>query len=151
MSEGGSGRLRKVGEVLPKAMDDAEVIRTAKALACLRRWEEVVGPDLYQRSRPDKYGRGTVWVAVTGSAWAQELRFMKDLILERLRELAGDPRLFQEVRFGVRPIREDATLSPAGQKTDEKEATAEPSPLRELTIREIAERRLANWPDAELP
>jgi hypothetical protein len=46
-------------------------------------------------------------VAATGSAWAQELRFMQDTILDRLNRLAGEPDLFQELRVGARTPRRD--------------------------------------------
>lgn len=92
------------------------------------------------RSFPDRYDHGTVWVAVTGSAWAQELRMQKDQILARLTERASEPNLFINVRFGVRPLPE-----PASQ---EEERPAAPPREEEsgLSIREIAERRLKNWP-----
>jgi hypothetical protein len=94
---------------------------------------------LAERSHPDRYGRGTVWVAVEGSAWAQELRMMKDKILRRLDEVAGEPGLFTDVRFGVRP------LPNRPDSTKETPAPAEKEELKELSIREIAERRLAKW------
>ncbi len=64
-----------------------------------------------ERSHPDRFGRGTLWVAVEGSAWAQELRMIKDKILERLDEAAGEQGLFTDVRFGVRALPPRAEMS----------------------------------------
>jgi hypothetical protein len=96
-----------------------------------------VGPLLAERSWPDRFSKGTVWVAVQGSAWAQELRMMKDVILERLAKRAGDDGLFKDVRFGVRPPRK---LEP-----EPPPPTPAPERQEDLSIREIAARRLANW------
>lgn len=136
--------LRKVSQVLPGAVGRDEVLRTAKAQQILREWPEIVGEGLASRSRPDRYSKGTVWVAVQGSAWAQELRMRKDMILERLRTRSGDHALFTDVRFGVRPL-------PAREKFAEPEVESSPvieeddTPMEMLSIREIAERRLKNW------
>lgn len=110
----------------------------ARAHAVLRHWDEIVGEQLALKSRPDRYGKGTVWVAVTGSAWAQELRLRKETILSRLRERSGDANLFTDIRFGVRPI-----------EPREPEVVVAPvvveAPDEDLSIRDIAQRRLAKW------
>ena len=136
----------------------------------LRRWEEAVGPLLAAKSVPDRYDKGTVWVATQGSAWAQELRLMKPLILERLEAMAGERGMFLDVRFGVRPPK--GTLPPTGARArrrggeparasrslgradhakgpDPIAPVPEPPKETGLSIRERAARRLANWPKDE--
>jgi len=105
----------------------------------LRRWPEVVGEAMAARSAPERYDRGTVWVAVTGSAWAQELRMSKGPILSKLHSFAGEPNLFQDLRFGVRPlpVAEPETASKLAQLQENHRSS-----IRDLSIREIAERRL---------
>jgi len=131
--------MRRVGQVLPAALENDEVLRAARAQAAMRRWPEAVGVMLAERSFPDRFGRGTLWVAVEGSAWAQELRMMKDVILKRLNELSGEAGLFTDVRFGVRPFPKQKAVM------EEASAKLEKINPQELSIREIAERRLANW------
>ncbi|MEJ5169814.1 MAG: DUF721 domain-containing protein [Fimbriimonadales bacterium] len=130
--------MKRVQDWIAEALGRPEVVRKARALAVLRRWAEVVGPVVARKSQPDRYERGTVWVAVAGSSWAQELRMQRDQILQRLNELAGEDDLFREIRFGVRPfvVREApaADSSPSRGRWKDTEG---------LTIREIAERRLA--------
>ena len=131
--------MRRINQILPKAVQNDEVLRIARAQVAMRRWSEVVGGPMAERSFPDRFGRGTLWVAVEGSAWAQELRMMKDRILSRLNELAGEAELFKDVRFGVRPL-------PAKAASAERPpAPPEERHVEGLSIREIAERRLANW------
>jgi len=129
--------VRKAGQILRGAVGRDEVLRTARAQQILRDWPEVVGESLASRSRPDRYSKGTVWVAVSGSAWAQELRMRKDMILDRLRERSGDTGLFLDVRFGVRPLPPPEVVVPEELEPEPTEQTTE------LSIREIAERRLA--------
>lgn len=133
--------MRHLGNLLNSALGREEVVRAAQAQAVLRRWDLIVGEALAERSWPDRYDHGTVWVAVAGSAWAQELRMIKDTILKRLRQQVRDPSLFTDVRFGVRPyagnMEEDDTPDPTLPK---------PRRLTNETIGEIAERRLKNWP-----
>lgn len=133
--------MRKVGHMISPAIGREEVIRAARAHKVLRDWPLIVGEDLASRSFPDRYDHGTVWVAVTGSAWAQELRMQKDQILEKLTEKAAEPGLFVNIRFGVRPLPEvSKDKEPKLPKTPKAEKQG-------LSIREIAEQRLKNWPD----
>ena len=116
-----------------------DLLRVARAQAALRQWDLVVGDHLASRSWPDRFERGTVWVAVEGSAWAQELRMRKDQILYRLAEISGEPDLFRQIRFGVRSLpklTEDSTVRPTEISSEE---------YAQRSIREIAEQRLREW------
>jgi len=126
--------------MLKEAIGREEVLRAARAQTALRNWHQIVGPLLSERSRPDRFDHGTVWVAVEGSAWAQELRMIKPLILERLCNAAGEQGLFADLRFGVRVSRRQS-LEPL----EEPEQWPTPDVDPNLTIREIAEKRLASW------
>jgi predicted nucleic acid-binding Zn ribbon protein len=105
----------------------------------MRRWVEVVGEAMAQRSQPERYENGTVYVAVEGAAWAQELRMSKDKILEKLRALSNEPQMFREVRFGVRSVKHEPT------KPSEAEKDAFRATLESMTIQEITARRLKAW------
>ena len=131
--------MKRVGSILPKALE-AEVLQIAKAQSIFKHWDEIVGPGLAERSWPDRYERSVVWVAVQGSAWAQELRLRKEVILSRLREKAHDPAMFADIRFGVRKLPPKEEQSP--------EETQDPPDRTALTIREIAQERLKSWKDA---
>jgi predicted nucleic acid-binding Zn ribbon protein len=136
--------MRRIQEIVGAAIDREEVLKVGRAQRIFRRWAEIVGPALAERSRPDRYDHGTVWVAVTGSSWAQELRMRKDQILSRMREMSGEPELFQRLRFGVRPLPEWESEA----QTQQEKPTVEPNPeIRQLSIREIAERRLKKMKD----
>ena len=130
--------MKGLDRLLSPALGRDEVIRAARARQALRAWNAVVGEGLGARSSPDRYDRGVVFVAVEGSAWAQELRLAKPQILARLRARAGDPTLFVDLRFGVRPLQ--------GPPPEVAEAETIPNPAEDgRTIREIADARLKTW------
>lgn len=110
------------------------MLRAGRALAVLKHWNEIVGDFLGERSHPDRFDRGVVWVSVEGSAWAQEMRMLKEDILMKLNEKAGEQNLFVNVRFGVRPVNRSSV--------EPTEVVADNSQVEDLSIREIAERRL---------
>jgi len=156
--------MRQVGRVLPRVVENAEVLRAARAGAVLRRWDEAVGEVLAKKSQPDRYDKGTVWVATQGSAWASELRLMKPIILERLEAMAGERGMFLDLRFGVRPPKapmgfEISEASLPTERPVREESPKMPTPIEAvkepprldtgMSIRERAARRLANWPKSE--
>ena len=124
---------------LTDAMTDVlppEVLRAARALSVLKQWDAVVGSHLAAKSSPDRYERGVVWVSVQGSAWAQEMRMHRETILTQLNSMAEEPGLFVDIRFGVRAVKTPGSVEPAIEAVELED-------LSGLTIREIAERRLA--------
>jgi hypothetical protein len=135
--------MRRLQSMLGQAIGKEEVLRMARAQTVLRDWVSIVGPAMAKRSHPERFERGTVWVAVEGSAWAQELRMIKDVILSRLEERAGESGLFLDVRFGVRPL-----PKPEAAIEEKPEVFAVVEDERgELSISEIAARRLRKWSD----
>lgn len=136
--------MKRIGKVVNQAIPHEEALRMAKAQKALRRWAEAVGPILAEKSRPERYERGTVWVAVDGSSWAQELRLNKDQILSKLRAMANDGTLFEKLRFGVRSVEKTEETEPAIKPITK--VTKRPD-LDGLSIREIAERRMKMMDD----
>lgn len=130
--------MKGLNKLLSPALGRDEVVRAAQAQRALRAWSAVVGEALGARSCPDRYDRGVVFVAVEGSAWAQELRLAKPQILSRLRARAGDATLFADLRFGVRPLR---PLTPEAPEVEPAPIPTEDGRM----IREIAEARLKTW------
>ncbi len=137
--------------MIPAAVQNDDVLLAARAQALFRDWPAIVGETLARKSRPDRYSKGTVWVAVEGSAWATELRMRKGEILQRLRDRAENGAIFTDVRFGVRALPPEPI--PPVLATEPKAEESEPAedPFAGLSIREIAERRLSKWKKADGP
>jgi hypothetical protein len=131
--------MNPIQNLLNSAVIPPEVLKASRAISVMRKWELVVGKEMANRSWPERFDHGTLWVAVTGSAWAQELRMQKDEILARLNIIAEEPGLFMNARFGVRPL---------NKKEAPEIIEVEPAQVERLTIREIAEKRQQAWRDA---
>lgn len=92
------------------ALEQKEVLRAARAQIAMKRWSEAVGMVLAERAVPERYERGTLWVAATGSAWAQEIALRRELILERMNDLAGEA-LFAELRVSAKEPRRNLSVT----------------------------------------
>lgn len=104
--------MRKLSDVMGRAIGRKEVLRGGRAQLAMRRWPDIVGPILALHSEAERYDHGTLWVRASGSAWAQEIRLQQELILERLNEVAAEP-LFQALRVGVRPVKQEPPTGPS--------------------------------------
>jgi len=133
----------RIIDMIAAAVEDKEVLRAARAQRILRRWPEIVGDLLAEKSWPDRYDHGLVWVAVTDAAWAQEMRMIREGLLDRMRQMAGEPSLFTDLRFGVRPLKAPKT----------PEVIEIPEDLDKLhtagSIRDIAEARMKRWKELQ--
>jgi len=94
--------MRRLSDILGSSIENAEVLAAAQAQRAMRDWAHVVGPILAERTSPDRFDHGTIWVLASGSEWAQEIRLRKDVILRRLDQIAGQPGLFRDLRVGTR-------------------------------------------------
>ena len=96
--------MRRLSEVMATAIVNPDVLVGARAQKVMRNWEEAVGSLLASKTSPDRFDHGTIWVASSGSAWAQEIRLRREEIVKRLNVMAGE-ELFKDIRVGVRAPR----------------------------------------------
>lgn len=90
--------MKQIGEFVKSAFADPDLVRVILARRALRQWPEVVGEVIAQNAEVERFDKGTVWVVVSGSAWAHELRMQSPVILDRLNQIAGE-----QVFFRLRP------------------------------------------------
>jgi len=141
--------MRRIDRVIPEAVQNDEVLLAARAQALFRDWPGIVGETLAKKSWPDRYSKGTVWVAVEGAAWASELRMRKTEILQRLRDRAENQAIFKDVRFGVRTLPREAMAEWAREPEPEVQLESTVESVVGLSIRDIAARRLSKWKNPE--
>lgn len=96
--------MKRLSEVMGTAIADPTILEAMRAHRVMRNWESAVGGLLAAKTTPDKFEKGTVWVASTGSAWSQEIRMRREEIVSRLNQMAGE-NIFTDIRVGVRPPR----------------------------------------------
>jgi hypothetical protein len=86
-------------------------------------WEEVVGPQIAGKTRPEALRNGVLVVSVTSSVWMQELSFMKQKILDRINQTLA-PATIREIRFKLGDIQQAGAgcyEEPLPQLTEEEQ------------------------------
>ena len=90
-----------LAEVLPQAMKGAAIEKKVLLYDLTDRWQGLVGVLAARRTTPLKIHGKRLIVGVDGSAWANELSFLKQTLLEKIRqELPHVP--IDEIRFQIR-------------------------------------------------
>jgi len=81
-------------------------------------WQEAVGEKIASRARPLSFRDGILAVAVSGSAWLQQLSMMKLEIMQNLNE-AADEEIVKDIYFkqGKIPVAEKVTAPTTSHKT----------------------------------
>ena len=92
-------RFARVGDILPTVLKSIGLDQRLREQEILAIWPEVVGEEVAARTQPFKIERGVLHVRVDHSTWMQELHFMEQEILRKLKEKAPDIELVR-IRFG---------------------------------------------------
>lgn len=96
------GKLEPVGTLLPGVYPAPDQLATAKVFAW---WSRAVPARIVEHARPVKLVRGLLVVHVSSAVWANELQYLADDLLQRLR--AYDPKCgVHRIRFQLGPLPE---------------------------------------------
>jgi predicted nucleic acid-binding Zn ribbon protein len=87
---------RRLGESLDRVL--AEGAPRTLLAEVQTAWPRAVGEPIAANSEPVAERDGTVTVACSGGAWAQELELMGEVLRERIEAFVGEDRL-QRLRF----------------------------------------------------
>ncbi|HEU4533138.1 MAG TPA: DUF721 domain-containing protein [Polyangiaceae bacterium] len=101
-------------------------------------WRRVVGMGVALRSRPLRVVRGTLWVRVASSSWAQELSLLQGTIIDRL------------AAYGVRVERVRFQVGDVGPPNRAPRVEAPPPAAPKADLPEELVRALAAVEDEEL-
>lgn len=89
--------MKRLDGVLGEALTQRQALRAARAQMLFPRWHEIVGDKFAQKTKPDRYEKGVLWVTASGSAWGQELLFRAPMIVARFNEMAEE-ELITEIK-----------------------------------------------------
>ena len=92
--------MEAIGGVLARVLRDLGLYGELQAWRAVEEWPEVVGARVSRHTRAVGFREGILRVEVEGSAWMQELSFLKRDLIGRLNQYLGSP-LVREVRFVV--------------------------------------------------
>ncbi|MGB8330455.1 MAG: DUF721 domain-containing protein [Polyangiales bacterium] len=138
MAKRKKGNLESIAKVLKGVYPAPDQLDAARAFAW---WTRSVPPRIVENARPVRLSNGVLLVHVRSSVWANELSYLTDDLLARLREHVPMSRV-ERIRFQVGPlpdlpIREAPTPPP-------------PEPVRLGSLPEELGRALSRVHDDEL-
>jgi len=100
MAKRKKGRLESVAKLLKGVYPAPDQLEAAKVFAW---WSRSVPPRILEHARPVRLSRGVLIVHVSSSVWANELHYLTDDLLNRLREHAPNAPI-EKIRFQVGPL-----------------------------------------------
>jgi len=100
--KGGGGRKRSgtgrrahnddpepISDVLGRMLSDQGWRERAAIGAVFGRWDQIVGPDLAEHTRPESFADAEVVVQADSAAWATQVRLLAPTLVKRLNEELG--------------------------------------------------------------
>ena len=138
MAKRKKGQLESVAKVLKSVYPAPDQLEAAKVFAW---WGRSVPPRILEHARPVRLSRGILIVHVTSSVWANELHYLTNDLLTRLREHAPNTPI-EKIRFQVGPL-PDLPRRP-------EETPPPPEPVRLASLPEELGRALSRVEDDEL-
>lgn len=132
------GKLESVAKLLKGVYPAPDQFDTAKVFAW---WSRSVPPRIVEHARPVRLNRGVLLVHVSSSVWANELHYLSDDLLTRLREHVPGIKI-ERIRFQVGPLPDLPRRSP--------KAPPPPEPVRLASLPEDLGRALSRVEDDQL-
>jgi hypothetical protein len=100
MAKRKKGGLESVAKLLKSVYPAPDQLEAAKVFAW---WGRSVPPRILEHARPVRLSRGVLIVHVSSSVWANELHYLTNDLLTRLREHAPNTPI-EKIRFQVGPL-----------------------------------------------
>lgn len=126
-------------EAMEEALRGLGLTDYARAMKIGRAWREAVGQRVAARTVPQSYNRGTLVIRAASPAWQNELTFMKEQLIERLRATLPDIEVRElKVVSGYVPPEEDPTPVWLSEKPREEDLRAAAEATSEIRDPELA-------------
>lgn len=97
-----STRMTKIQEILETNLKGLN-LEGMRVYPIWKKWEELVGTAVANRSQPDFVRGSTLVVSVTNSVWMQELKFQEPTLLQQIAKAGLDPPI-QSIQFRLRHL-----------------------------------------------
>lgn len=132
------GKLESISQLLKSVYPAPDQLEAAKVFSW---WSRSVPPRIVEHARPVRLIRGVLIVHVSSSVWANELHYLSDDLLARLRVAAPGSGI-QKIRFQVGPLPD---IPRRAQQRDPP-----PEPVRLASLPEELGRALSRVQDDDL-
>jgi hypothetical protein len=94
-------RPEPIGSILKRALGCGRLRGRWQVVEIHKYWKEVVGEATYKNAQPQCLTRGVLKVAVSSSAWMQQLQFMKETIKGGLNRRLGK-KMITDIRLELK-------------------------------------------------
>ena len=84
------GDPRPFGAAIKDLLSDRGWEQRAAVGGVFGDWGRIVGPELAEHTRPEKFEEGELTIAADSTAWATQLRLLAKTLVRRLNEELGD-------------------------------------------------------------
>ena len=138
MAKRKKGKLESVAKLLKGVYPAPDQLEAAKVFAW---WSRSVPPRILEHARPVRLSRGLLIVHVSSAVWANELHYLSDDLLTRLREHTPTSGV-ERIRFQVGPLPDIPERPP--------DAPPPPEPVRLASLPDELGRALSRVHDDEL-
>ncbi|MBN2398593.1 MAG: DUF721 domain-containing protein [Deltaproteobacteria bacterium] len=108
--------LLKMGDFLAKFLKRKKILLDILDCCILDVWHRAVGPQISAQTAPSKFKNNTLFVTVSTPAWMQQLRFMKQEIMDKVNAEWGKQEI-RNIHFTIGDI-PSAPAPPAGYTVD---------------------------------
>lgn len=98
------GDLTAVRGILNKVLARKGLAAKVSKYEFIMHWPEIVGPAFVTVSKPECILKDTLVVRVISSGWAQEMGFVKPILLQKLARYLPPGQSVREVTFRVGPL-----------------------------------------------
>lgn len=88
----------RLADLLTKLLRNLGVERKVKESEVISKWPNIVGPRISNVTTPKKTDKGILFVKVKGSAWKNELIFLKMNIITKIDKAVGTG-IIKDIRF----------------------------------------------------
>jgi predicted nucleic acid-binding Zn ribbon protein len=93
-------KIEDIGSIIGSVIDKMELSKKLRVSNIFNHWEDIVGPVIAKKSKPQKLVRKTLYVSVTTSTWANELSLMSEKFIEKINSFIGED-VVKTIRFRV--------------------------------------------------
>lgn len=105
-----------MGDFLQKVLQKKKILLDLVDHRILDVWKRAVGPQISANTNPFKFKNNTLFVSVSSPAWMQQLRFMKQEIMDKV-NLEWEKEEIKNIYFSVGDINH-APAKPADRPID---------------------------------
>ena len=91
-------KFEDIGSIIGSVVDKMEFNKKLRVSNIFNHWEDIVGPEIAKKSKPERLIRKTLYISVTTSTWASELSLMSEKLIEKINSFIGED-IVKTIRF----------------------------------------------------